>query len=88
MEDDGWKRDGAVVSTEGDPDELTYTAVGAGDGFIVLGYTPEAVEAVASGEAPPSETGELAGLEALDAPVTAAVVPEVKGTRMHRVDRL
>ncbi|MDX6587354.1 MAG: hypothetical protein QOI31_1827 [Solirubrobacterales bacterium] len=76
LEDDGWERDGAVVSTEGDPQELTYTAVGAGDGFIALGYDPEVVEAVASGEAPPSETGELAGLEALDAPVTAAVVPD------------
>jgi hypothetical protein len=79
LEDDGWERDGAVVSTEGDPQELTYTAVGAGDGFIVLGYDPKVVEAAASGEAPPSKTGELAGLEALDAPVTAAVVPEVEG---------
>jgi hypothetical protein len=80
LEDDGWKRDGAVVSAEGNPEELTYTAVGAGDGFLVLGYDPGVVEAVASGEAPPSETGELAGLEALDAPVAAAVVPETEGT--------
>lgn len=75
LEDDGWERDGAVVSTEGNPDELTYTAVGAANGFVVLGYTAEAVEAMASGESPPSESGELEVLDSLDAPVIGATIP-------------
>lgn len=79
LEDDGWERDGDVLSTEGDPETLTYTAVAAADGFVVLGFSPEGVEAVASGDAEPSTTGELAGLEALEAPVVGAVVPEGKG---------
>ncbi len=80
LEDEGWEQDGDVISTDGDPEELTYTAVAPGDGFVVLGYSPEGVEAVASGEAEPSETGELEALEALDAPVTMATIPEVEGT--------
>jgi hypothetical protein len=76
LEDEGWERDGDTVSTSGDPEELTYTAVGAADGFVVLGYSTEAVEAVADGDSAPSETGELEALDGLDAPVVAAVIPE------------
>ena len=79
LEDEGWERDGDVISTEGDPEQLTYTALAAADGFIVLGYSPDVVEAVASGDAVPSDTGELAALENLDAPVIGAVVPEAEG---------
>ena len=48
----------------------------AADGYVVLGFGAEGVEAAASGDAESSTTGELAGLEALDAPVVGAVVPE------------
>ena len=78
LEDDGWERDGDVLSTDGDAETLTYTAVAAADGFVVLGFDPERVEAVASGDAEPSTTGELAGLEGLEAPVIGAMVPEGK----------
>ena len=78
LDDDGWERDGNVLSTDGDPETLTYTAVAAADGFVVLGYSPEGVRAVAAGEAEPSTTGELAALDGLDAPVTGAVVPEAE----------
>lgn len=76
LEDDGWERDGDVISTDGDPEVLSYTAVAAGDEFIALGYTPEAVEAVAAGDAEPSDTGELEALEELEAPVVTAVIPD------------
>jgi hypothetical protein len=76
LEDAGWERDGDILSTDGDPQEVTYTAVAPADGYVVLGFSPEGVEAAASGDAEPSTTGELAALEALDAPVVGAVVPE------------
>lgn len=79
LEADEWEREGDVLSTDEDPATLGYTAVGGSDGFLVLGNDPGLVEAVASGEAEPSETGELEALEQLDAPVTAAIVPEVEG---------
>jgi hypothetical protein len=80
LEDAGWEQDGDVFSTDGDPEELTYTAAAPADGFVVLGYSPEGVEAVASGEAEPSGTGELEALEELDAPVTLGLIPEGEGT--------
>lgn len=79
LEDEGWERDGDVLTGESDPDGLSYNTVGAGDGFVVLGYSTEAVEAVVSGDAEPSDTGELEALEELDAPVIGAIVPEVEG---------
>ncbi len=78
LEADGWERDGDVLSTDGDPAELGYTAAAAGDGFIVLGTSPEGVEAAASGDAEPSEAGELEALAELDAPVVFAMIPESK----------
>lgn len=80
LEEADWTRDGNVLSIDGNPEELTYTAVGAGDGFVVLGYDAEVVEAVASGDAAPSETGELELLAGLgEAPVTFAAIPAEKG---------
>lgn len=76
LEDAGFERDGDVLSIEGSPEELTYTAVAPGDGFIVLGYDAETVAAVAAGEAEPSTTGELEALSELDGPVVIAVVPD------------
>ncbi len=78
LEADGWERDGDVVSTEGNPDELGYTAVAAGDGSLVLGTSPEGVEAAASGSAEPSKTGELVALGKLDAPVVFAMIPDAE----------
>ncbi len=75
LEEDGWERDGDVLSSDGDPEEVTYTAIAPGEGFIVLGYDPEVVSAVASGDAPPSETGELELLANLDAPAVFADIP-------------
>jgi hypothetical protein len=76
LEEDGWEREGDVLSTEGDPEALGYTAVAAGDGHLVLGYSSDGVSAVATGSAEPSESGELKALENLDAPVVTAVLPE------------
>ena len=55
LEDAGWERDGDVLSTDGDPQEVTYTAVAAADGYVVLASAPEGVEAAASGDAEPSD---------------------------------
>jgi hypothetical protein len=79
LEDEGWERDGDVLTGESDAEGLTYDAVGAADGFVVLGYSKEAVEAVVSGSAKPSDTGEVKALEGLDAPVIGAVIPDVEG---------
>lgn len=76
LENDGWERDGNVLSTTGDRATLTYTAVAAADGYIALGFSPEGVETAASEDAEPSATGELAALESLEAPIVGAVVPE------------
>ncbi len=79
LKDAGWSQDGDLVSTDGDPEQLTYTAVGAGDGFLVLGYNADLVNSVASGEAKPSDAGELDLLHDLDAPVVFAQIPDTKG---------
>lgn len=79
LEDSGWERNGNVLTGESDPEGLTYNTAGAADGFLVLGYSEEAVEAVVSGDAEPSETGELEALETLDAPIVGAVIPDVAG---------
>ena len=79
LENEGWERDGAVLSIDGNAAALGYTAVGAGEGFLVLGNEPGLVEAVASGEAEPSQSGEIEALQELDAPVTGAIVPDVDG---------
>ena len=79
LEDEGWERDGDVLTGESDAEGLTYDVVGAADGFVVLGYSADAVEAVTSGDAQPSDTGEVEALEDLDAPVVGAVIPEVEG---------
>jgi hypothetical protein len=79
LEDAGWQRDGDVLSSDGNPEEVTYTAIAPGDGFIVLGYDAELVEQVASGDAAPSESGELELLEGLDAPAVLATIPETEG---------
>ncbi len=79
LEDEGWERDGDVLTGESDPEGFTYTAVGAAEGFLVLGYSADAVEAVVSGEAEPSNSGELEALEGLDAPVVGAIIPDVEG---------
>ena len=75
LEDEGWERDGDVLTGDSDEQGLTYSAVAAGDGFLVLGYSADAVESVASGEAQPSEAGDVSAIEDLDAPVVGAVVP-------------
>ena len=76
LEDAGFERDGDVLTIDGDPEELTYTAAARGDGFLALGYSADAVRAVAEGDAEPSTTGELEELAELDAPVRLAVVPD------------
>ena len=79
LEDEGWTWDGDVLTGDSDEQGLTYDAVGAGDRFLVLGYSAETVQAVASGEAEPSTSGEIEALEELDAPVRGAIIPEVEG---------
>ena len=79
LEDADWERDGDLLTTEGDALELGYTAAAAGDGFLVLGNDPTLVEDVATGDAEPSQSGELEALEQLDAPVIGAIVPEIEG---------
>ncbi len=80
LEEAGWDREGDVLSTTGDPLEITYTAVAAGNDFLVLGYDPEVVGSVAAGETEPSQTGELELLEELEpAPVTYAAISGEKG---------
>lgn len=75
LEDDGFERDGNTLTSDGDPEVDTYTAVAPGDGFIVLGYSAEGVEAVADGGGEPSGTGELELLEELpEAPARIATL--------------
>ena len=74
---------GDLLTGKSDPEGLTYNAVGAGDGFLLLGYSAEAVEAVASGDAEPcrpsAKRESSRRSKSLSAPVTAAIIPEVEG---------
>lgn len=77
LEEAGYERDGDVVFSDGDPEELSYTAAAPGDGFLVLGYDPDTVRRVAAGEAEPASSPEVEAVLAHDdAPVVAAIAPE------------
>lgn len=72
LEDEGFTRDGEVLTSGESPQAVGATAVAGGEGIVALGFTPEAVEAAAAGEAEPADGPERDLLASLDAPAVAA----------------
>lgn len=72
LEEEGFSRDGDVLTSDESPQEVGATAVAGDDGVLALGFTAAAVEAAATGETELAQGPERDLLAELDAPAKAA----------------